>query len=176
MFDVANIPLPIIGENVIIRTLCEFDLDELYALETDTAVKAFLGGPVTRPREVWIEGMRKLLDQQYAVTSKCTREFAGCASLTVPGLPGKESEIRVLIAKSYWGQQLGREVCQLLIGVAFSHLEASSVLAVIHPNNNASKMLVTSLGFRCIQTKQSETWDNGHLIFSLEHSGELADS
>jgi RimJ/RimL family protein N-acetyltransferase len=44
----------------------------------------------------------------------------------------------VLVAKKYWGQRLGREVTELLMGVAFRDLEAFSVAAIVDPSNEAS--------------------------------------
>ncbi len=53
----------------------------------------------------------------------------------------------MLISRKYWGQRLGREAAELLIGVAFRTLEASSVVAMIDPDNKASLNLFEELGF-----------------------------
>jgi len=39
---------------------------------------------------------------------------------------------------------------------------------VVHPSNDASKRLVTRLGFVQDGKKETEDWDNNHLIFSLQ--------
>ena len=46
-----------IGKTVIMRSLSEDDLEQLYALETDESVKQYVGGPVKKRREEWIAGM-----------------------------------------------------------------------------------------------------------------------
>jgi RimJ/RimL family protein N-acetyltransferase len=142
-----------------------------YALETDPKVKRYLGGPVTRPRDEWIAGMRGNLDQSVAVIVKATQCFAGTASLTRPGLPLHESELRVLIARQYWGQRLGHEVSGLLIEVAFGPFAACSILAVVHPDNKASLDLCEQFGFLYVGKRLYgpgiTRWDNGYCILRL---------
>jgi RimJ/RimL family protein N-acetyltransferase len=132
-------------------------------------VKRYVGGTVKGPREEWIAGMRRNLDLLLCVTVKATGDFAGRASLTQPGLPSEEAGLQVLIARQYWGFGFGREASQLLIDAAFEHLGARSVVAVVHPDNRASRDMCERLGFCCVGTKQyptgQEKWDNGHLIF-----------
>jgi ribosomal-protein-alanine N-acetyltransferase len=146
----ADVALPIVGEKVVIRRLAEDDLNQMYDLESDPNVKRYLDGPVKLPREQWIAGMRSRLDDTLAVTTKASGDFAGRASLTATGLPLDSWEVRVVIASKYRGDYLGREVCQLLIGIAFDRLRSSSVVAVVHPDNARSLTLCKELGF---------TWD-----------------
>jgi RimJ/RimL family protein N-acetyltransferase len=166
--------LPIEGEKVLIRKSYKKDLELLYALDVDEDVKRYVGGPVTRPRQEWIEGMQRLFAQPptaalpLVVISKATGGFAGRASLSPKDTTGQYWEIQVLIARKYWGQRLGREVVILLMGVAFDACKASTVIAVVDPNNTASRALVDALGFRYVETKQSGRWDNGHLVFHRE--------
>jgi ribosomal-protein-alanine N-acetyltransferase len=163
----AGLPLPIIGERVIVRSMSENDLPQFYALHADEAVKRYVGGSETRPREQWIAGMRKHLDQSLALTVKSTGDFVGSATLTLPGLPSSDSELRVLIARPYWGRCYGREVSRLLIKAAFEDLGACSVVAIVHPANRASLDLCEALGFRFVEIKQNGTWDKGHHRFEL---------
>jgi [ribosomal protein S5]-alanine N-acetyltransferase len=160
--------LPIMGTRVLIRKLDNEDLNQLYELESDQHVKHYGGGPVTRSRQEWIEGMAGLCSSPYAalplvITCKATGNFAGRASLSL--LDKRCWEIQVLVAKKYWGQRLGLEVTELLMGAAFDTLEASSVIAIVHPQNKASLALVEKLGFTSFGTKQSHGWDNGHCVF-----------
>lgn len=160
---------PIAGRKVSIRQPNESDLDAWYDLETDKDVKHYVGGPSRYSRNEWIEGMRKRLNNNQdstlplIVTYKSTGEFVGRAALFPMEGEGQPREIQVLIAKKYWGQGLGREVSELLIDTAFKHIKASSVVAIIHPKNEASLALFGDLGFTCVGTKQSNRWDHGHL-------------
>jgi len=163
----VGLPLPIVGERVIVRSMSENDLPQYYALHADEAVMRYIGGAETRPREEWIAGMRKHLDQPLALTVKSTGEFAGSATLTLPGLPSYDSELRVLMAQPYWGKCFGREVSRLLIKAAFEHLRACSVVAIVDPENKASLKLCAALDFRFVEIKRDGTWDKGHHRFEL---------
>jgi [ribosomal protein S5]-alanine N-acetyltransferase len=148
---VINTLLPIVGIKVLIRKLNEKDLESLYALEIDDHVKRYVGGPVTTPQQEWIEGMAGLCSTPNAalpliVIYKVSGDFAGRASLSPVPL-SRSWEIQVLIAKKYWSQRLGREVTELLMGVAIDDLKASSVVAIVDPKNEASLTLAKDLGF-----------------------------
>lgn len=58
---VSILQLPILTEHLLIRCLEECDLEDLYALESDREVKFYIGGPVQRPRDEWINCMRDTL-------------------------------------------------------------------------------------------------------------------
>jgi [ribosomal protein S5]-alanine N-acetyltransferase len=170
----ACLPSPIIGEKVIVRSLAEGDLEQLYTLETDEAVKRYVGGPLKKRREEWIAGMRQTLGQSHqllCVTVKATGEFAGRAYSSCPGLPSEESELQVLIARIYWGSGFGFEVSELLIDAAFEHLGARSVAAVLHPDNMASQKMCEKLGFVFVALKRyppgQERWDHEHRVLML---------
>jgi len=166
-------PLPIIGTKVLVRKLNTEDLKPLYELEIDKDVKRYVGGPVTKSQDEWIEGMRTLCSCPCSslpliVALRTNDEFVGRASLSPRDAERQCVEIQVLIAKKHWGQHLGREVAELLVGVAFDHLKAFSIFAIVSPDNNASRTLFGNLGFINVGTNQSDRWDNGHLIFRRE--------
>ena len=75
------------------------------------------------------------------------------------------TKYKIIIAQAFWGQHLGREATQLLIDVAYRELEASLLIAIVHPENEASLRLVKFLDFAHVGTRQSHRWDNGHQIF-----------
>jgi [ribosomal protein S5]-alanine N-acetyltransferase len=168
-----DLPLPIVGTNVVVRKLYKKDLRKLYELEVDKEVKRYVGGPIIRPRQEWIEGMRRLFENPEAILpltifNKATGDFVGRATLYPKDEERQRWEMQIVIAKRYWGQRLGREVSKLLIDVAFHDLRASSIIAIVDPNNTASRGLVDALGFRQVGTKQSDRWDNGHLVYQRE--------
>jgi RimJ/RimL family protein N-acetyltransferase len=172
--------LPIEGEKVVIRKLSEDDLDPMYDLESDPCVKRYLDDPVKKPREQWIAAMRDCLNStsMLAVTCKASDDFAGRASLTRPielwhpaltaeALVSWQScrEVRAVIAKKYWGHHLGREVCQLLVDVAFDRLKSSSVVGLVHPGNKWSLKLCECLGFR----QEKKKMDDGRIVCRLSN-------
>ena len=60
----------------------------------------------------------------------------------------------------YRGDHLGREVCQLLIDLAFDQLNVPSVVAIVHRSNERSLKLCASLGFN-----REGVRDNDHDVF-----------
>jgi RimJ/RimL family protein N-acetyltransferase len=170
-----RLQLPKIGTNVIIRPLEERDVTEMYALESDSEVKRFIGGPVRKTSDQWIPGMRSILPTcgVLAVVAKAEACFAGfatiCHYLRGTGLPtNRDQELTILVAKSFQGRGLGREVSDLLIPAVFSELNAERVLATIHPDNSASLRLIARLGFTPAGVvADSNSWQDGHHIFAL---------
>ena len=166
--------LPIIGSNVIVRCLQEDDLSEMYRMESDPEVKLYLNGPVRIPREEWIRGARSQLSwcQTLAVSAKDTGQFAGRAALDSyvdSDYLDKEvtREIRVVIAKDYWGRHFGREVCRILITMAFDELGAEQVIGIVHPENLNSLKLLGIFGFEKKGVVEDQSKQNGHLKFVL---------
>jgi [ribosomal protein S5]-alanine N-acetyltransferase len=84
-----------------------------------------------------------------------------------------EWEIQVLIARKYWGKGFGREAANELIGAAFTLPEVTSVVAVVHPENAASRKLMANLGFQYDDKKSAPgCWDDNHIIFRLTRPSE----
>jgi RimJ/RimL family protein N-acetyltransferase len=163
---VAHLRLPIVGQRLTIRTPLQGDLEAWYQLEVDPDVKRYVGGPVTRPRNEWIAGMRKQLQSwtgQLAVEVRSSRAFAGRARLDT-----LHWELQVLIGRTFWGKGFGREVAELLIRDAFDYMHAPAIFAVVHPDNTASRNLIAALGFESAGIKTSDAWDDRHLIFTLQ--------
>ena len=162
--------MPILGERVAIRRLVEADLSNLYDLEIDEEVKRYVGGPVKTPREAWIDGMRNNLgplEPTLVVTSRQDGTFIGRASLTQTNHLPIEWEIRVLIARQYWGPRFGREVSRLLIDAGFNRLHATALVAVFDSENKPSQALVDSFGFQHACTKTPDELGRTKLVFKL---------
>lgn len=176
---VHNLSLPIRGERLSIRVLEERDLEDLYALETDPKVKCYVGGPELRLKDEWITPMRARLGEEtcpFAIVLNQDASFVGRALLAKSGLTTTsrplweiEWEIQVLIARQNWGKGFGREAACELIKVAFSSPEVTSVVAVVDPNNIASRELMDNLGFQHDGQKSSPgNWDDNHMVFRLD--------
>jgi [ribosomal protein S5]-alanine N-acetyltransferase len=191
---VNDLSLPIRGERVSIRRLEERYFEDLYALETDPDVKRYVGGPVQRPRDECIRLMQSILGAEtcpLVIELNEDGSFVGSASLartflatTSPGAVWpNEWEIKVLIARKFWGNGFGREAASKLIISAFTLQEVTSVVSVVDPENTASRKLMDNLGFQCVGRKCSQTldpvggkyvkgWDHEHMIFRLARPNE----
>jgi ribosomal-protein-alanine N-acetyltransferase len=164
--------LPKIGANITIRRLEERDLTELYALESDPEVKRFMGGPVPKPSDQWIAGMREILPVCGVLSILATDKLrlAGIATLGhyMADTSTRCRELTILIAKAFWGRGLGEEASRLLMPAAFSELRADRVVVNVHPENRASLKLAAKLGFaQAGVIREPGTWQDGHLVFAL---------
>jgi RimJ/RimL family protein N-acetyltransferase len=162
--------LPLRARKTTLRRITVKDLAEWYALEADPDVKRYIGGPVRKPAAEWIEEARKRLpiSSPIAVVETESGHFVGRASLDWDR-ERKVSEVAVVIAKAFWGDRyrFGRDVSELLID--FSNLGVEKVVAVVHPQNEASRKLLDRLGFACVGERSGnpDDWQNGHLVFEL---------
>ena len=163
---------PLMGSNIVIRKLYKRDIPKLYDLETDPDVKRYVGGVVKRPKDEWVAGMRQLTKSSLAVLPftilyRETGDFVGRA--TIFEKDGDNSwEIQILIAKRYWGKHFGREACEILMAVLYGDVGAKSIIAVVDPDNKASRALVEAFGFVHVGVHQTDRWDNGHLVYRHE--------
>lgn len=170
--------LPIRTDNGIIRRVEERDLEAFYDLEIDREVKKYLV-PVTTPRDEWIaNGKRMLLTLDVlAIEAKSDSAFAGRATLARKINPSDLQnyfdnsihwELQIVIAKKYWGRRFGEEVARALIDSAFTEPMTASICAIVHPDNQASRSLVSELRF-VLDSDGSQSQPE-HLKFVLTRS------
>lgn len=77
-----------------------------------------------------------------------TGEHLGCCGLQ-PHFPNEGIyELGFQLRKVFWGQGFGREAAETVIGRAFSALGMRGLYAGHHPDNEASRRILTGLGFR----------------------------
>jgi ribosomal-protein-alanine N-acetyltransferase len=65
-----------------------------------------------------------------------------------PTLPDAEIEIGFVLRKSSWGQGFATEAAGRLVQFAFDETAIGELVAVIHPENNPSRNVLTRIGFR----------------------------
>jgi len=133
-------------------------------------VKRYLNGPVTPSKDEWISGMRGHLEKgdllTWVVAINATGAFAGRARLGQYDL-SSDWEIQVVIDKAHWGKRFGREASELLIRAGVKLTPTAGIVAVVHPQNGASRRLWRTLGFQLVGKKTTDGWDNGHHIYRL---------
>jgi RimJ/RimL family protein N-acetyltransferase len=129
-----------------------------------------------RPRDEWVNCMRDRLGAEnctLAVELRKDGSFVGRASLAKTFLRTWQSvdiewEMRILIARKFWSRGFGREVASILIRAGFALAEVTSIVAVVDPENAASRNLMDNLGFQYVDQKSSPGhWDDKHMIFRL---------
>jgi RimJ/RimL family protein N-acetyltransferase len=166
----GNSLLPLVGSAVTVRAAVTGDLEAWYRLESDADVKRYLNGPITHSRDEWISGMRGHIEGgsllTWVVAVNTTGAFTGRVRLGQYDL-SSDWEIQVVIDKAHWGKGFGKEASELLIRAGLELSPTAGIVAVIHPQNEASQRLVFILGFQLIGQKTTDGWDNGHQICRL---------
>lgn len=57
-------------------------------------------------------------------------------------------EVGYLLKKDYWGLGLGTEICANMIDLAFSFAPNNPIIGIIDPQNQASRKILESFGFK----------------------------
>ena len=83
-----------------------------------------------------------------SVVQKSNNEVVGDAGLAILKETG-EIEIGYLLRQDLWGQGFGIEIIQGLLEYGFQRLNLDKIVAVAHPENNASIGLLKKFGFIC---------------------------
>ncbi len=163
--------LPKRGSEILLRDVRPEDAVPFADMEYDIDVKKYVGGPPKKDRADWIRAFSPSVIAGCAVEALAAHVFAGHAAVEhtedthIPG----QAEIRIVIAREFWGRHFGREALQLLIPAAFEEMRIDSLRATIHPENCASITLFESLGFQYRRKKDGDSahWQYGHLIYEL---------
>ncbi|MBY0545527.1 MAG: GNAT family N-acetyltransferase [Gammaproteobacteria bacterium] len=127
-------------------------LPDLIALRADPGVMQYIGQKgTTQTREEVEQFLDRAMTYQTkhgfgfcSVFDKENGDFVGQAGLCHPGLDDKETDIEIAyrLHKRYWGKGYATELVRALIAWGFEHLPVSKLIAVINPNNNASRRVL----------------------------------
>jgi ribosomal-protein-alanine N-acetyltransferase len=81
-----------------------------------------------------------------------------------------EVEVAYLLDKQYWRRGLGTEAARALLRYGFERLRLSSLVCLIHPDNQASKKVARNMGM----TLEKEMVDDAgpFLLFSINKQPE----
>ena len=159
--------LPKIGDGFVLRALTREDAADLANIEFDPDVKRFLALPKKGKAE-WIDAFDPETYDGWAIqVENC---LAGRASILRCRRRG-EGELAIVIARSFWGQHLGRKVAEMLIHAAFDELRAIALMAKVHPEHRASISLLREFRFRRRGVvDSSEHGQEGYFIYRLSRT------
>lgn len=141
-------------QRLIFRHLVLSDLDDLFALYSDSEVRRYFPeGALTYEEtkdelEWFLNGHPQHPELGlWAAIHKDTQLFIGRCGLlpwTIDGRP--EVEVAYLLAKAYWGQGLGTEAARAVLDYGFEHLHLSRLICLIDRENLASIKVATKIG------------------------------
>ncbi|MCX7114450.1 MAG: GNAT family N-acetyltransferase [Gammaproteobacteria bacterium] len=131
------------------------DLNDLIALRTDPEVMKYIGNGAIQTKDqvsAFLANFRPYFEKHgltfYSAFLKETEEFIGQAGLFHLGFDDSQSEIEVAyrLHKKFWGQGLATELVTVLIQWGFNHLAIQKIIAIVHPENEASRRVMEKSG------------------------------
>jgi len=150
------------------------DFDFIFQLQSNADLMRYIRTPETDPGVVRerMEMWRKYAEQNpgmgaFIMYAKDSGEKIGnCVLRHVDYLPGNDLELGYLLLQDYWGKGFATEAARSLAGYAFSQFDVPKVVAVVDPENLASRNVLVKCGFRLVGRRFIYNSDN--LEFVLE--------
>jgi len=162
-------------ERLRLRAFRESDFEDYAALNADPEVTRYLGGggPWDRGRSwrhlAFLLGHWQLGGSgMWAVEQKDTGAFLGMIGFAAPeGWPG--FELAWTLVRRWWGHGYATEGARAALSYAFTSLNQSRVISLIHPENLASIRVAERLG----ESLQGRTDMMGHerLVYGIDKEG-----
>lgn len=145
---------------LILRPLTEADTQSLHCILGERGVLRYFPHPDPPPRDK----VRKFILGQlghwedhgygwWAVQPRSTKELIGWSGLQF--LPEtEETEVGFLLSRSYWGKGLATEAARASLRYGFEELGLGSIVAIVHPENRASRRVIEKLGMSFVDQAQ----------------------
>jgi RimJ/RimL family protein N-acetyltransferase len=151
-------------DRLILRHLLPDDLDSLFALYSDPAMRQYfpegtLTYAETQEELEWFLNGHPTHPQLglWATIYKATNQFIGrCGLLPWTIEQRQEVEVAYLIDKAYWGQGLGTEAAQAIVQYAFEQLQLSRLVCLIDSENQASIKVAEKIGMAFEKASEDE--------------------
>jgi ribosomal-protein-alanine N-acetyltransferase len=162
-------------ERLLFRHLEISDAEDLFRIYSNAEVMKFMGespSSIETERKNIEAHIRKYYQNGnfgfWATIFKETGEFIGRCGLLQSQITGKdEIEIGYLLDRSFWGKNLATEAACGVLDFAFQQLSLKRVVAVIHPENLASKKVAEKAGMIFEQTVSYKTYPKV-LLYAIE--------
>ena len=158
-------------ERLRLRPFRPADLDALHALWSDPEVGRWVGGTHTDVRESEEELGEHLRHQAdhgfafWAVEDRATGEVVGEIGLQRFEGRGPEVEIGWAVAASARGRGYATEAAAAWIEAGFERLHLDRIIAVVLPDNMASRRICEHLGMRPAGMRHA--YGHEHLVYEL---------
>jgi [ribosomal protein S5]-alanine N-acetyltransferase len=128
------------------------DLPLAFSLWGDPQITRFVGGPfsreqVSRRLDKEISTLQSHRAQYWPIFLLGNGNFVGAAGLRPYKLEDRIFALGFYLLREYWRQGLAEEAARAVIDYAFGTLNATRLFAGHHPENSASRALLTKLGF-----------------------------
>jgi [ribosomal protein S5]-alanine N-acetyltransferase len=162
---------PMLTERLRLRPFRPGDLDALHALWSDPEVGRWVGGTHTDLRESEEELGEHLRHQEqhgfslWAVEERATGELVGEIGLQRFEGRGPEVEIGWAVTAAARGRGYATEAAAAWIDAGFRRLGLDRIIAVVLPDNLASRRICERLGMRVAGMR--EAYGHEHVLYEL---------
>lgn len=155
--------LPAPTERLRFREMTPGDLDEMAEMLGDPKVMAFYPAPLSRAESAdWIDRMqRRYEDDGHGLWLIETRDgdFVGDCGLTWQRANGaRVLEVGYHVRTAQQGHGYATEAARACVEVARAHLAPTTLTAIIHPENMASRRVAEHLGMTHIDDDRAHPW------------------
>jgi RimJ/RimL family protein N-acetyltransferase len=127
----------------------------MVALDSDPEVMRFVGSPAgPRPAEETLARARQRIAGEHGalgwwvVEARDDGAFCGLG-LLLPMPDGDDLELGYRLVRRAWGQGIATEAAGALVDYALGQLDLARLVAVVYPDNAASRRVLEKLGFTC---------------------------
>lgn len=152
----------------------EGDLDLAVQLWGDKEVTRFICSTgrftkedIVHRLETEIQNEKRFQIQYWPIFELSTDELIGCCGIRPFGSEIHSYETGFHLRAKYWGMGYASEAAKAVIVYSFDTLKADKLYAGHHPKNEASKKLLTKLGFQYIGENYYEPTGLYHPSYEL---------
>lgn len=170
-------------ERLVIRPYALTDIDEIHAVVSEPDFYQFIPEEIPSRDGVqriveWSNSCNqkntpiKIYKLNLAILDKQTQKLIGYCGLGPNDVNENEIELYYGISKLYRGQGIGYEVAHALIQYGFNKIGLHKIVAIVHPENIASRKIVEKLGMNNDYTYKNLNYDlkdfEGFIHYSIE--------
>ena len=138
-------------ERLFLRKLKDYDTDDVFNMRSNSEIMRYIREPQTSKEDSakWTKMISQHWDTEKigfcGIIEKTSKEFIGWCGLW--NLPDTEDiEVGYAIKKSHWGKGYATEAAKEFLNYGFTELDLSQIVAVAHPENDASQQVMKKLG------------------------------
>jgi ribosomal-protein-alanine N-acetyltransferase len=139
-------------QRLLLRTVTPEDFEDIYEMASDQDVMRFVAGTKSKAEtKQWVDWILRAYDSDgvcfWAVELKETGNFIGMVGLLAKEVGAlNEIELAYRIKKDFWRNGYAKEAAKACERYAFETLGIERMIALIHPENEASKIVAERIG------------------------------
>ena len=169
----ANIPV-VETERLLLRAFSPEDFDAFAAMRADAEVMRFLGNPLGPQTAERARAWQEMNDRRWreegfgmwAVVEKSSGELSGWCGLSRLDQT-REVEVGYGLARRAWGRGFATEAARASLRYGFEHIGLTRIVAVVNPENLASRRVIEKLGLTYLRDGHYYGADLNY--FELQH-------